>query len=239
MANNTYIVSPDQLVAENIFLLIGDREILKGVTISASKGSITGLLGRNGSGKSTMLQCIFGTRAADECDVYVNGIKISAPYTHNGVVNYLPQASFLPPRLTIKKILRQYGVETKSLLSHFPELEEELDKHVHELSGGMERLLSVLLILLAPTRFTLLDEPFSHIMPLHVDRLTSLLRGQKQKKGIIVTDHLYQQLLSVSDTVYLMKDGKSIFIRDGEDLVLHGYLRNLSPTLSKGKGGET
>ncbi len=224
MANHTYIVSPDQLVAENIFLSIGNRKILKGVTISASKGSVTGLLGRNGSGKSTMLQCIFGTRTAEECDVYVNGVKISAPYTCNGIVNYLPQASFLPQQLTINKILRQYSIETSTILRHFPDLEEELDKRVRELSGGTERLFSVLIILLARTRFTLLDEPFSQIMPLHLEKLMAVLHAQKQKKGIIITDHLYQQLLSVTDTVYLMKDGKSIYIREREDLELHGYL---------------
>jgi ABC-type lipopolysaccharide export system ATPase subunit len=83
------------------------------------------------------------------------------------------------------------------------------------------------LVLLANTRYTLLDEPFSHIMPLHVDRLKQLIERQKAKKGILLTDHMYRHLLDVSDTLYLMKEGKSIYIKDRENLVLHGYLRQL------------
>jgi len=224
MANSTYLISSDQLIAENIFLSIGTKDILKGVTISASKGSITGLLGRNGSGKSTMLQCVFGTRAAAECGVFVNGVKVRSPYSRSGLLNYLPQRPFLPRQLTVRQVMQHYNTDTQIAFSYFPSLEEDMDRKISELSGGTERLVSVLILLLAHTRFTLLDEPFSHIMPLHIDQLRSLLLRQKEKKGIIVTDHQYRSLLSVSDNIYLMKEGKSIFIRDKADLVLHGYL---------------
>lgn len=225
MANNNYILSPDQMSAENIFLSIGQKEILKGATIQAAKGSITGLLGRNGSGKSTMLQCVFGTLRAASCDVFVNGIRIATPYTTHRLLNYLPQIPFLPHSLSVKKVMQQYNVDKTEAFSYFPEIADEADKRIHELSGGMERLVSVLVILLADTRFSLLDEPFAHIMPLHVERLQSLLLQQKRRKGIIITDHLYQQLLSVSDTLYLMKEGQTVFIHTTEDLALHGYIR--------------
>jgi len=224
MFHNTYAPVSDTLVAENIFLTIGMKEILKGVTIRASKNSITGLLGRNGAGKSTMMQSVFGARRAAECDVSVNGVKTKSPYTIKGLVNYLPQHAFLPGHLSIRRLAQHFAVNAEDILNHFPELEPDLAKPLRELSGGQLRLVSVLLILLAPTRFTLLDEPFSHIMPLHVDKLCALLVQQKQHKGIIITDHLYRPLLQVSDKLFLMREGKSIYIREREDLVLHGYI---------------
>lgn len=224
MDHTHYTVNADQLTAENIFFEVDGRQIVSGGTISARKGAITGLLGRNGSGKSTMLQCIFGTRAATECDVFVNGVKVKQPHTHSGLLGYLPQRPFLPPTMTVHSALRHFGIEQDLVLAHFPALEAELHRHVHELSGGTERLLSTLLILLSHRRFSFLDEPFSHIMPLHVETLKQLIVQQRQQKGIIITDHMYKHLLPICDIIYLMKDGKTILIRNEQDLVLHGYL---------------
>ncbi len=217
-------MSADQLTAENIFSEADGRQIVAGGAISARKGAITGLLGRNGSGKSTMLQCIFGTRSSTECDVFVNGIKVHKPYTHAGLVAYLPQRPFLPPTLTVHGALRHFGIDQDVAIAHFPVLGTDMYRPIHELSGGTERLLSTLLILLSHRRFAFLDEPFSHIMPLHVETLKQLILQQRQAKGIIITDHMYKHLLPICDTIYLMKDGKTILIRDHADLVLYGYL---------------
>lgn len=224
MAHPPYTINADQLTAENIVFESDGRQIVAGAAISARKGSITGLLGRNGSGKSTMLQCIFGTKAATECDVFVNGIKVHQPHTHVGLVSYLPQRPFLPPTLTVRRALQYFGIDRELILEHFPALDAEMNRHIHELSGGTERLLSALLMLLAQRRFTLLDEPLSHIMPLHSETLKQLIRQQSRVKGIIITDHMYKHLLPICDTLYLMKEGKTILIRNPADLVLHGYL---------------
>lgn len=227
MASSPYILNGDVLTAENVFFSTGERDIVTGGTLTARKGSITGLLGKNGSGKSTMLQCIFGTRVATECDVFVNGVRTALPYAVPGLINYLPQGPFIPGGMRVKAVLDHYGVHAGAILSHFPLFEAYLDSPVQELSGGTERLLGVVMILLAPTRFSILDEPFTHIMPLHVEVLQKLILAQKKQKGIVVTDHMYRHLLSISDNLYFVKEGKTILIRHPEDLVLHGYLSAL------------
>ena len=155
---------------------------------------------------------------------FLNGIKIKQPYSINDLVNYLPQRPFLPHGLALNKIAAQFRVNMDEICDYFPELEAAANKKATELSGGTERLFSVLILLLAETRFTFLDEPFTHIMPLHVEQLKTILLKQKEKKGIIITDHLYRHLLDVSSKIYLIKEGKSIFIKDRNDLVLHGYI---------------
>ena len=215
------------LVAENIFVRIGMRDILNGVTIRADRGKITGLLGRNGCGKSTMLKAMFGTMRAYERSVFLDGQYVRKLYTINKGVNYLPQHAFLPPGFKISRILQDFEVGVPDIISDFPELEADIDKRVGELSGGLDRLWSALILVYADTKFTLLDEPFTHIMPLHIERLKQVLLKQKLKKGIIITDHMYRHLLDVSDTIYLMKEGKTIYIKEREDIVLHGYLREL------------
>ena len=228
MDNTPLLVVPDILVAENTFLSAGRKQILTGATLNAEKGHITGLLGRNGAGKTSLLQCIFGARAAQECDVFLNGVKIFRPFTANGLVNYLPQKPFLPPTLTLKKITQHYHTDADHIATLFPVIATHLNNRVNELSGGLERLFSLLLLLFAPTRFTLLDEPFTHLAPAHIEVLKQVLATQKQNKGIIITDHMYRHVLDLSDKLYLMKEGRSILIRDWDDLVLHGYVRGLS-----------
>lgn len=110
------------------------------------------------------------------------------------------------------------------IVNSVPELEDDLEKHVFELAGGHERLWSALLLIYADTLFTMLDEPFTHLGPVYIERLKEILRTEKERKGIIITDHMHRHLLEVSDDLFLMKEGKTIYCRNSDDLVVHGYL---------------
>ncbi len=217
-------VEKDILLAENVFFSAVGRDIIKGATIRAEKGRITGLLGRNGAGKSTLLQAMYGTLQVDECNIFLNGTAIKGCYSRPALVNYLPQKPFLPPGINIGAIARQFNADISRILEIFPELSGDVDRKVEELSGGSERLWATLILLMMPSRFVLLDEPFTHVMPLFIDRLKDLLVQVKINKGIIITDHMYRYLLQVSDQLYLMKEGRSVYIRNQDDLVVHGYL---------------
>ena len=143
------------------------------------------------------------------------------------MLSYLPQKPFLPAGIAVRRLFREFGVDEQVVLQYFPELEPELKYTVGELSGGMQRLLSALLIVLSDARFSLLDEPFSHIMPVHVATLKKVIVAQKSRKGFIITDHMYRHVLEIKDQVYLLKEGKSILIKDLNNLAVHGYLRHL------------
>jgi len=224
MAIRSYVEHSDILSAEQLYYSVADRSILQGAALRAARGSITGLLGRNGAGKSTLMQCIFGTRKPDEGSIHINGVHTKCCYTIPGLIRYLPQGQWLPPALTVNEVLKQNAVTEDSLLHYFPDMASLLSQQVGNLSGGWERLLSVLVSVLAPCRFVLLDEPFSHLMPMHIQQLMLLLTDMRSQKAIVLTDHQYAPLLEVSDTIFLMSEGKSIYIREPEELQLYGYL---------------
>ena len=75
------------------------------------------------------------------------------------------------------------------------------------------------------TPFCILDEPFSFLAPVAVERIQDLIRRQKSSKGIILSDHNYNALLEVSDEVLLLSDGYVHQVRDRSDLVRYGYCR--------------
>ena len=81
------------------------------------------------------------------------------------------------------------------------------------------------IIINSPSDFCILDEPFSNIAPIHVEKMQSLIREEKANKGIIVSDHLYEAIIQVSDNLFLLRDGYTFPVRSREDLIRHGYIR--------------
>ena len=73
----------------------------------------------------------------------------------------------------------------------------------------------------------LLDEPFSHLAPLYIQKLKELLEIEKNKKIIIITDHLYKDILDISDDIYLLKDGWSRLLKSNEELIHFKYTNTL------------
>ncbi len=75
------------------------------------------------------------------------------------------------------------------------------------------------------TQFVLLDEPFSHIMPLHIEKIKELLTEEKQHKGILVTDHMYRHITSISDNLYVLTNGKTHLTKSISDIERLGYAK--------------
>jgi len=136
----------------------------------------------------------------------------------------MPQDSFIPRYLKLNNILTLYKCNFRVLVDDFPEFAKDWNKPFGEYSFGQKRLLETYIILKSASNFVLLDEPFSYIMPLHVEKLKEIIRVEKSGKGIIITDHLYRDLLDVSDDLFLIADGGSHPIRNTGELTTYGYL---------------
>ena len=124
----------------------------------------------------------------------------------------------------MQQALAFYGINKHEITSIFPEFKLLLKHKPVEISGGQLRLFEVMLILKSKHLFCLLDEPFSGIMPVHVELLNKVLIETKKVKGIILTDHLYQNTMQVADHLYLLANGKTYLIKDREELIFRGYL---------------
>lgn len=71
----------------------------------------------------------------------------------------------------------------------------------------------------------MLDEPFSHIMPLQVEKIKELLNIEKMNKGFLITDHLYRQFINICDNLYVMTDGKTHLKKTVEEIERLGYAK--------------
>jgi len=117
-----------------------------------------------------------------------------------------------------------FGIERATLLNYFPEFDEQLELRPDELSGGARRVIELMLVLNSNSRFVLLDEPFSGVMPVHVESIRKMIQHAKAEKGIILTDHLYRNVLAIADRLYLISNGNTYAIRDHDELFSRGYL---------------
>jgi len=214
------------LEADGIRLAFGTRQVLADVYLRVQTGQVVGLLGRNGSGKSVLLQTVFGARAVPDASVRVDGRRVVPAFRQPGLINYLPQTPLLPPGVSWRQAARLLGVDAEKAIADFPELRSPLGQDPGELSGGTARLLEVLLVLHAKTAFSLFDEPFSGIMPVHVEALAQEMQQAKQRKGLLLTDHRYTEVLPLCDVVYLLHGGRlqKLGANPRAELLDYGYL---------------
>lgn len=216
-----------RLEADSIWLEYSGHKILQNIYLKMETGKITGLLGRNGTGKSSLLKIVFGTLRGQSQSVRVNGVYCSHPYQMKNLIRYLPQNHFLPDGMTLAKASTYFDISEATILHYFPHLEECRNVPTKQLSGGNRRLVEVLLILLSPVSFILLDEPFSHLSPLMVEKLQEVIIEQKKSRAILLSDHVYQSVLDLADEVYLMVPvGRLILLScPQEELKNYGYIR--------------
>jgi ABC-type multidrug transport system ATPase subunit len=216
-----------KLEADSIWLEYKDRKILQNIYIRLETGKVTGLLGKNGTGKSSLLKMIFGSLRGQNQSVRWNGDYIAHPYQQPGLIRYLPQFNFTPPHMAINQICQIYQVEYDLITAYFPEMESVRYTAAAKLSGGNKRLLETLLILFSPVKFVLLDEPFTHLSPRTIEILATVINQEKRNKGILVSDHMHQYVTNLSDSVYLLVPvGRCVLLKDPlKEMKLMGYTR--------------
>jgi ABC-type multidrug transport system ATPase subunit len=212
------------LEVDSLRLSFGPREVLRDIYLKVETGKITGLLGSNGAGKSCLLQVIFGELSPIDRSVRLDGRTWLGRHRPIADLRYLPQFNFIPKGLTLKRVFADFKLDFGRLVAVFPELEQHYLAPVSHLSGGEVRLVEVFVVLVAETKFCLLDEPFTHLAPVQVEAMKELVREEKSRKGILITDHLYQAVLDLHDTLYLLNHGKTHLIKSVADLARYGYL---------------
>ena len=212
------------LAIDSVELNFGEREILQGAYTGVQTGQVAGLLGRNGSGKSCLMRIIYGTLPCRYRTLKIDDVYTVNAYRRQGLIRYAPQFAWLPAGLRLEQIFADFGIDFDDFLRDFPELAKCRMQKTGQLSGGERRIVEICLVLLSPVRFVLLDEPFSQVMPLHIERIKALIRREKANKGIILTDHMYRHILELSDRVYVLANKSSIVVKREEDLKRLGYV---------------
>lgn len=205
----------------------GHQTIISDVYLKCETGDIIGILGRNGCGKSTLLKIIFGIVPADFKFIRIDGVVQLKPEALFQEISYLHQDSCITKSLSVKKAV-QLSIPKEQLHDFFADkfIQDIANTKIGHLSGGELRYLEIKLVLRNPSKFILLDEPYNGLSPLMAEKINQLILDNASQKGIIITDHNYQNVISVATQLTLMKEGKLHYLKDKMELVEKGYLNS-------------
>ena len=212
------------LEVDNVELYFSNKKILNGVYLKAETGKVTGILGSNGCGKTSLMAIIFGSLQPKYKLIRLDGKPILKPLYQTNKISILPQQNLSPNNLKIKTLFKILKVDWFEFIDVFESFSFYWDSKIRTLSGGERRVLETYIILKSHKDFILLDEPFSHIAPLYIEKFKLLIQTEKKTKAIIITDHYFRDVIDASDDLYLLKNGCTKLIQNLEELEDYRYL---------------
>ena len=184
------------------------------------RGMITCIMGKNGMGKTTLLETIIGHHRPYLGHINYNGVNISKllPYERAKLgLAYVPQGREIFPRLTVKENLftglsiknNDYKLDTE-VLSLFPILREMLDRYGGDLSGGQQQQLAIARALLMRPKVLILDEPTEGIQPSIIKIIKDVIVYVKEvkKTTIVLVEQYFDFVQDIADEVVIIDRGK-------------------------------
>ena len=216
--------SVNRLLVDSVHLEFDKLQVLQSAFINAQTGRVTGVLGRNGCGKSCLFKCIMGGIKPQNIFIRFND-EPETDYAHIGKrVKYLPQNVFMPTNMTLGEAFDLYEVDYNGLVAFDNKFHTYQRMTSGQLSGGEVRIAEMYMVLNSEAEFCILDEPFSNVAPKYVEMMQQLIQQHKATKGIIISDHMYEQVMDITDDLFLLRDGYTFPIKCREDLIHHGYI---------------
>ncbi|GAB1858498.1 ATP-binding cassette domain-containing protein [Flavobacteriaceae bacterium MHTCC 0001] len=212
------------LEIDNVELYFKEKSILNGIYLKAETGKVTGILGSNGCGKSCLLNIAFGNLKAKYKLVRVDSKPILQPLYQTKIAALLPQSNFTPNSMTLKTAFKLFNLDWTDFSKKFSGLKINKNYKFIKLSGGERRLIETYIILKSDRNIIFLDEPFSHLAPLHIEAIKDIILEETRHKIILITDHMYRHIIDVSDNIYLLKNGCTKLINKLSELENYRYL---------------
>ena len=215
----------------------GPTTIVENLDLSIKAGQTVGVIGRNGVGKSTLLELIVGRAQQRTGEIHIDGEPLGKLPVHERVargIGYVPQHREVFPSLTVREhlaIAARSGRWTEdAVLALFPRLANRRDSLGGQLSGGEQQMLAIARALLTNPKVMLMDEPSEGLAPVVVDQLIAAIRHVVTDGAltVLLVEQRVDIVLDLSSRVVVMDrgrivhEGASSSFREGDIAVLVG-----------------
>jgi ABC-type branched-subunit amino acid transport system ATPase component len=229
-------VSEPLLVVRDLCAGYGDEDILHGVSIEVTRGSIVAVIGPNGSGKSTLLKTIYGllrprrgtirlagpdTRTLDLAGLRPNEITALGLNMVPQLANVFSDMSVLENlEIGARPIPQRFAVQLEAVLAFLPQLRLLLPKRAATLSGGQRQMLGLARALMSDPTVLILDEPSAGLAPRVQDEVFAKVKAiSGLGVSVLMVEQRARQCLAIADYGYVLEQGQNRIEGKAADLL--------------------
>jgi len=217
------------LEIQDIHTYYGDAYVLQGLSLKVEEGQILGLLGRNGVGKTTLVNSVVGFNPPRRGKIVFKGVDItnvSSFETVRSGMGLVPQGRRVFPSLSVEENLKvadrgegRHGWNLKRVYDLFPRLKERYTQRAKTLSGGEQQMLAIGRGLMTNPDCLILDEPSEGLAPIIIHDVWEII-GKLKEEGlsILLVEQNASLALKLVDYVHVMSKGKVVYSADPQEL---------------------
>jgi len=206
----------------NVNKQFGNKKILKDINLTIPKGKIIGLLGKNGTGKSTLIKLINDLLTPTSGEVLVNGKPVGVE--SKKIISFLPERTYLDKSMTVEQVITYFedfykdfsSTKAKELLK---DLDLDVTQKLSKMSKGMQEKVQLVLVMSRKADLYILDEPLGGVDPATRDYiLDTILNNFNEDATVIISTHLIADIERILDEVIFIDKGKIILQSDADEL---------------------
>ena len=200
----------------------GNKKILQDINLTIPRGKIIGLLGKNGTGKSTLLKLINDLLTPTTGQILVNGKEVGIE--SKKIISYLPERTYLDKSMTVEKTIRYFeefydNFDSEKARKLLGDLELDTTQKLSKMSKGMQEKVQLVLVMSRKADLYILDEPLGGVDPATRDYiLDTILTNFNDGASVIISTHLIADIERILDEVIFIDKGKIILHSDSDEL---------------------
>lgn len=200
----------------------GGKSVLKNVNLTVPRGKIIGLLGKNGTGKTTLIKLINDLLTPTSGEILINGETVGV--SSKSIVSYLPERTYLDKTMTVDEVIKYFtefykdfdADKARKLLS---DLDLDTSEKLSKMSKGMQEKVQLVLVISRRADLYILDEPLGGVDPATRDYiLDTILSNFNEGASVIISTHLISDIERILDEVIFIDKGEIILTCDCDEL---------------------
>lgn len=203
-----------ELKIEHLYKNYDDKKVLKDINLNITGGKIIGLLGKNGTGKTTLIKLINDLLTPTKGSIKINDNNIGVETKR--IVSYLPERTYLNKNMKVIETLDYFedfydDFDKKRASKLLKDLNIDINQKLKKMSKGMQEKVQLVLVMSRNASLYILDEPLGGVDPATRDYiLDTIIDNFNDERTIIISTHLISDIERILDEVIFIDDGKII-----------------------------